>query len=366
MYLTAIPHLQDLWQVPLSVINLTLVLFFATYCVFLLIYGPLSDRFGRRPPLIIGIVIYCIGSFLCALAQSVTMLIAARILQAAGAASASAISMAIAKDRLDVRHRQTVLSYIAVIMALAPMIAPMIGSLIMTRLTWPFIFAFQGAMGLVALTGVIMTDESHHERKGERPWVLVMNYVRMLGNGRFMGVVTCTAMIGLPHFAFIAGSSTIYMRDFHLSSGTFALLFGANALCLMAGSMACARFGRRIGTLRVITLGYVGMIAGGALMLSGLFPGFWGLALPMGLISFTGGLSRPPSNNTALEQVDSHAGTASATMIFCYFIVGALSMAAVSLDWADKVRYLASLSLGSGLISLLIWIPVKKRIHMPE
>ncbi|MFA6010237.1 MAG: MFS transporter, partial [Desulfobacteraceae bacterium] len=133
MYLPAIPYLTELWHLPLSVVNLTLVLFFVTYCVFLLIYGPLSDRFGRRPPLLMGIVIYIGASFLCAMANSVEMLIAARILQAAGAAAASSICLAIAKDRLPAKQRQVVLGYIAVIMALAPMISPMIGSLIMTR-----------------------------------------------------------------------------------------------------------------------------------------------------------------------------------------------------------------------------------------
>ena len=95
MYLPAIPFLQSHWNQPLAVINLTLVLFFVVYCISLLIYGPLSDRFGRRPPLIVGIIIFIAGSLLCAAANGVEMLILARIIQAAGAASASAISMAI-------------------------------------------------------------------------------------------------------------------------------------------------------------------------------------------------------------------------------------------------------------------------------
>ena len=100
MYLPAIPFLQSQWQLPLAIVNLTLVLFFVTYCVFLLIYGPLSDRFGRRPPLLAGIIIFIISSFFCASATGIKMLIGARILQAAGAAAASTIAMAIAKDRL--------------------------------------------------------------------------------------------------------------------------------------------------------------------------------------------------------------------------------------------------------------------------
>lgn len=363
MYLPAIPYLTELWHLPLSVVNLTLVLFFVTYCVFLLIYGPLSDRFGRRPPLLAGIGVYIAASFLCAMAESVTMLIAARILQAAGAAAASSISLAIAKDRLPARKRQVVLGYIAVIMALAPMISPMIGSLIMTRLTWPWIFRVQGLMGLVSFVGVLAMKESHTERIASPFSAILVPYGRVLTNRRFLGVVACTSMIGLPHFAFIAGSSSIYIQDFHLSENAFALYFGSNALCLMAGSMLCARFGNRIGAVRMMTLGYLGMILGGIAMAAGLIQGPLGLAVPMGFISFTGGLSRPPSNNMALEQVPRDAGTASSTMVCSYFILGALSMAAVSLEWPDKVRYLSILSMVSGVLALSLWIPVKRKLH---
>ncbi len=365
MYLPAIPYLKDLWGIPLSVMNLTLVLFFVTYCVFLLIYGPLSDRFGRRPPLLTGIAVYILASFLCAMADSVTLLIGARILQAAGAAAASSISLAIAKDRLPAKQRQVVLGYIAVIMALAPMISPMIGSLIMTRLTWPWIFRVQAFMGLISFIGVAVMKESHTQRLSSPFSAILEPYGRILGNGRFLGVVACTSMIGLPHFAFIAGSSCMYIQDFQLGEKSFALYFGANALCLMAGSMLCARFGQRIGTLRMMTVGYLGMIIGGMLMFSGLIKGPPGLAVPMGFISFTGGLSRPPSNNLALEQVPKDAGTASSAMVFCYFILGALSMAAISLNWADKVRYLSILAMASGVLSLTLWARIYTFIRVP-
>lgn len=362
MYLPAIPYFTKLWHLPLSVVNLTLVLFFVTYCVFLLIYGPLSDRFGRKPPLLTGIAIYMVASVLCAMATSISLLIGARILQAAGAAAASSISLAIAKDRLPSKQRQMVLGYIAVIMALAPMVSPMIGSLIMTWFTWPWIFMAQGLMGLIAFTGVFLMKESHTDRTWSPFSTILAPYGRVLTNRRFLGVVACTSMIGLPHFAFIAGSSSMYIQDFHLSENTFALFFGSNALCLMAGSMLCARFGHCIGAQRMMTLGYLGMILGGMAMFSGLIHGPLGLAIPMGFISFTGGLSRPPSNNMALEQVPQDSGTASSTMVCCYFIVGALSMAAVSLEWPDKVRYLSILAMVSGAVSLALWHPVKKSL----
>ena len=122
MYLPAIPLLQANWQVSLEVVNLTLVGFFVSYCICLLFYGPLADRFGRRPPLLAGIGLFILASLMCALVDNVASLIAFRVLQAAGAASASVLALAISKDVYLGHERERALAYMGVIMALAPML----------------------------------------------------------------------------------------------------------------------------------------------------------------------------------------------------------------------------------------------------
>ena len=366
MYLPAIPFLQTHWNQPLAVINLTLVLFFTTYCFCLLIYGPLSDRFGRRPPLLTGIVIFIAGSLLCAAATGIEMLIAARIIQAAGAAAASAISMAITKDRLKAQQREKVLGYVSVIMALAPMIAPLIGSIIITRYTWPWIFITQAAMGGVALIGVIFTPESNPKPNGSSVKALMKSYGRILANGRFMSVVACTSLVGIPFFGFIAASSSIYISHFQVSEHVFAFFFGGNALCFMAGAMVCARFGRKIGSIKMMTTGFSGMVIGGIVMVLQLFTGPWALAFPMGFISFCIGISRPPANNLALEQVSKDTGAASSILVFIYFMTGASGMALVSLDWGNKIVFIGTVSIITASLSSALWWFVKTKIHLPE
>lgn len=363
MYLAAIPHLQKIWQQPLSIINLTLILFFVTYCLSLLFYGPLSDRFGRKPPLIAGLLLFIVASLLCALSPNIWMLIGARIIQAMGAGAASAISLAMARDRLESGQREKVLSQISVIMALAPMVAPLVGSLIMQYFSWPWIFVSQGFMGFVALLGVIQTPESHGGQKGTSFAALFRSYGRVLGNYRLVGLVFCNAVTSLSLFAFIAASSSIYISRFHMEESLFGLFFGANAFCFMSGSMICLRFGKKIGTFRMISAGYGGIGVGGIWMLTTNLNGRWQLALPMGLIALSLGLSRPPSNNLVLEQVDTDAGTASSTMVFSYFIFGAMAMAAVSLEWNDKIAFIGWLACVSGTVSLGLWLFLKKHLH---
>ena len=365
MYLPAIPYLMEVWEQPLTVVNLTLILFFVTYCISLLVYGPLSDRFGRKPPLLAGLLLFVTASLLCALSGSIWMLAGARVLQGLGAGAASSISLAMARDRFQSNTREKILSQVSVIMALAPMIAPSIGSFIMDWSSWPWIFVVQGGMGLVAFVGVLLTTESHRGEPGEGVIQLLKKYLYVCRNKRYVGVVFCNAMIALPLFAFIAGSSTIYIKGFGLSEKVFGLFFGANAFCFMAGSMVCMRFGKRLGTIFMISAGYGGIVVGGLLMLVNTFQGPYQFAVPMGFITFCLGLSRPPSNNLALEQVRKNAGTASSLMVFSYFMCGALSMWFVSLGWPDKIVYIGTLSMGSGLMAFLVWILLKGHLRIP-
>lgn len=113
----------------------------------------------------------------------------------------------------------------------------------------------------------------------------------------------------------------------------------------------------------MISVGYAGILVGGIVMLTAPLNGSWQLALPMGFIALFLGLSRPPSNNLVLEQVTRDAGTASSTMVFTYFIFGAMAMAAVSRNWADKIDFIGWMACISGLISFSLWCFLKKRLQ---
>jgi len=315
MYLPAIPLLVSRWQEPLSMVNLTLVAFFVSYCIALLFHGPLSDRYGRRPVLLIGIGVFILASILCASSNNVSSMIVYRIIQAAGGASAATLALAISKDVFEKHTRGRILAYIGIIMALAPMLAPVFGGWILTWFSWRWIFISQAAIAGIAWVGVWRMPETLRSPAAMSALQTAGIYLGLFQNRRYLGFALMFSLIVFPHFAFIAGSGDIYITRLGLSEQAFGYFFALNAAAIMSGSMACSRLLRRYSAQPLITAGLGGVFLGGTLMLTRSIPDPWGLTVPMAVISFCFGLTRPPSNNLVLEQVNQHAGAASSLLI---------------------------------------------------
>ena len=356
MYLPALPLLSKTWQQPMSVINLTLVGFFTSYCVFILIYGPLSDKFGRRYPLLAGIGLYVVASLLCAGTGNIVSLIIFRVLQAAGAASASALSMAITKDLYQGKERQRLLAYMAIIMGLAPMLAPLFGGWIMTWASWPWVFLAQAFIGIVAWGGVFRMGEPLHTKSDDSIGKTISLYLQLFANRRYLLLVFLFSCVVLPHFAFIGSAAEIYIDNYGTTEQVFGYFFAFNALAIVTGAFFCSWLQKKIEPGVILAISFGGICLGGVIMFTGFFQGPWSLAIPMAIASFAFGLSRPPSNHLILEQVDKGVGTASSFMIFVYFMTGAFAMWLISLNWVDKVEVISLLAMISGGIVLVIWL----------
>lgn len=361
MILPAVPSLARNWDQPLSVINLILVCFFVTYGFFLLFYGPISDRFGRRRPLLAGLLVYIVASLLCAFATSAPMLIGFRMLQAAGAAASSSLSMAMTKDIFSGQERERILAYIAIIMALAPMIAPILGGWVLADFSWPWIFFIQAVMGGIGMLGVLRFPETLPEVSDIPLSRMMHSYGRLLLNPSYIVMVLVMSASLFPLYSFIAGSSAIYVNEFGMSEQKYSYFFAFNAFALMVGSFFCLRLTRRINSKHLMTIGFAGVFLGGVILILTGQHGPWSFALPMFMITFSLGLSRPPSNNLVLEQVDRDAGSASSLLIFSYFTLGAVGMWFISLEWADKIPVLGAIALSCGAMVLAAWFIIQKR-----
>jgi DHA1 family bicyclomycin/chloramphenicol resistance-like MFS transporter len=364
MYLAALPLLVTTWRQPLATVNLTLIGFFVTYCGFLLIYGPLSDRYGRRPPLLVGLVIYVIASLLCAGAGNVQHMIFARVLQGAGAAGASSIAFAICKDLFDSRLRQRIFLQLGVIVAAAPMIAPIIGGFIIESFSWRWVFVLQAVLGIVACTGVWLMDESLRELSTGRLTRVFACYIRLVGNMRFFLPTLIFSIIGIPFFAFIAVSSDVYISILGYSEREYGYFFACNASAFMIAPLVFSRAARHFKLSRLLPVGYLGiLIASVPLIVPGI-PQPFRLALPMWFLTFFFAFGRPPGNNLILEQVELDAGAASSLMVFVFFMTGSCSMWFISLGWQDPVQVLGVLGLCSATITLTAWLAIDHLLHL--
>lgn len=361
MYLPAIPTLQAQWGISYATANLSMVLFMAVFSVFLLIHGPLSDRFGRKPVLTGGLSLFILASIGCALSPSIGFLLAFRCLQAAGAAAGASLALALSKDLYAGALRQKILAYIGVIMALAPMLAPSIGGLVLKFASWRWIFIVQVVMALIGLYGVLRLKEPLTEFTRGGFLAVAGRYRLVLRNLPFTVLATGFALMSLPHFAFIGGSADLYINELGLSEQAFGIYFGANAIGFMVGSFVCTRL---VGTYKPLNMLYVTFaclfvstilmfILGGRTPLT--------LAIPMFCMALSVGFSRPISNSMILDQVDTDVGAASGVLTFEIFFVAALSMQLISLDWPRKPMVLGVLGLFGTLIPLLALLAVRKR-----
>jgi len=331
LYLPSLPAMTRAFDADVSLVQLTLSLFVASFAVCQLIYGPLSDRFGRRPVLLGGIATYVAASVFCVFAPTIEALLVGRVLQALGACSGPVLGRAVVRDVYPRELAARVLSYMASAMALMPLVAPLLGGWVFSLFGWRANFVLLTLFGvaLMALTWT-MLDETHrhHDRSALRPGRMLGNYGRLLRDGRFLGNTMTVAFAFGGLFSFISGSSFVLIDVLGIDPTMFGFAFACVVVGYIAGTFASGRLGARIGTARLIRAGAVLGVVFGVAMAGLAWSGVQSLAAviaPMSLFFLSVGLVLPNGTAAAIAPFPTMAGSASAMLGFLQMGTGALA-----------------------------------------
>jgi DHA1 family bicyclomycin/chloramphenicol resistance-like MFS transporter len=367
-YLPALPALSAEMNATDSQAQLTLTGLLLGLGLGQLLVGPLSDAVGRRKPLLFGLAAHGLTSVLCALAPSITMLAVTRTLQGLAGAAVAVVAMAVVRDLFTGIRAAQLLSRLMLVVGVAPILAPSIGSALLSFTSWRGIFVVLAlvAVGLFVLALVALPETLPVVRRQQGNVMGSLAAYRVLLTDRlFVFLVLVSGLMFATLFAYISGAPFILQELYGLSPGEFGLAFSVNAIGLVVLTQVNPLLVRRYSPVRVLlaslvisTLGSVGLVVTTA---TG-FGGFVGFMVPLFFVVSSAGLAFPNAPAIALNRHGEAAGSAAALLGSAQFVIGgAIAPLAGALDNGTAVP-MAGVILGASALALVLFLSVRRRL----
>jgi DHA1 family bicyclomycin/chloramphenicol resistance-like MFS transporter len=330
MYLPAFPRIAGDFGAQIPDVQRTLASYFIGLAVGQLIYGPLADRFGRKPPLYFGLSLFAVASAGCALAWDIPSLTGLRVLQALGGCAEMVVARAIVRDLFDEKQSAKVFSSLMLVMGLAPILAPLAGGFLAGHVGWRAIFWVLTLAGLATLcsTALFYRESLPPDRRiRQSPGDVLRTYSYLLRHREFM-LHALTVSVGTAGlFAYVGGSPYVFQKIFHISEARFGLYFGPIACGIIGMSQVNGLLAGRFDIRRILRAALlVNAAAGLALLASALTGagGFWGIYLPLWFVIASMGFVFPNTTVLAMSPHGRIAGNASAVLGFLQFGISAI------------------------------------------
>ncbi|MEQ4461640.1 multidrug effflux MFS transporter [Campylobacter jejuni] len=338
MYLPALSHVEQSFQTNSFLTQLSIASFFIAFALGQLIYGPLSDIFGRKIPALVGIFFFIVSSLFCVIIDDIYAFIALRFFEALGGCAGVVIARAIVNDLFEIKEAAGIFALMMVFSSLAPMLSPTFGGILLEYFSWHSIFATLFALGILLFLMILFglkESAPHLKNKKFSHHEAMKSYKFVLSDKRFLVYILCASFALAAMFAYITGSSFVFTQFFSLSEQKFALLFGANAL----GFVICANINVRLvlkyESEKILAKALMIMFISTVILLVNAFfhPNFLLFELSIFTSIAMLGFITPNTTTLAMARFKEHSGTASAVLGtvqfgfagFISFVVGAIN-----------------------------------------
>jgi MFS transporter, DHA1 family, multidrug resistance protein len=378
LYLPALPQLADELAATPSAAQLTITACLIGLAVGQLVAGPLSDRLGRRRPLLVGLVAYLLVSVACAFAPSVAVLVVLRLVQGLAGSAGLVIARAVARDLYEGRQLVLFFSRLTLISGLAPVVAPVLGGQLSRVMSWRGIFWVLAGFGAVLLLAGLAQREtlSPQQRSTGGLTATLRGFQVLLRDRFFVGAALSSGLAAASMFAYISGATFVLQRIYGLSAQGFSFAFGLNSVGIMVMSQVGGRLSRRWSTVRVLALGLalnlLGAVALAVTVLLGL--GLVFLVPSLFVMVSALGLVFPTATALAMADYPDRAGAASSLLGLGQYVFGAVVAPLVGIAGEDTavplgVVALAASTCASGVFLALVLPSVRmarRRDVLPE
>jgi MFS transporter, DHA1 family, multidrug resistance protein len=371
LYLPALPTITDELLTTPAAVQLTLTGTLFGLALGQLVIGPLSDRLGRKRPLLAGVSVHVLASLLCMVAPNVAVLGGLRVLQGLGAAAGAVIALAIVRDLYTGRAAATLLSRLILVMGAAPVLAPTLGAWVLAFTSWRGVFTVLAIFSLVLLPiAARALPETLPPQRRQTSGLLgtLRTYRSLLRDRIFVGLVLVAGLAMSAVMSYVSGASFVFQEQFGLDQQQFGLAFSSGAIWLIIASQLNPVLLRRFEPRQLLLAAIAGGAVAGVLLLtiaSSGFGGLFGVLLPLWLVLFSVGLGLPNAPALALSRHGETAGTAAALLGAVQFGVGALVSPLVGVLGNDAAAMATTMASGLTL-SLLVLVLVVRPWRLPD
>ncbi|MCH7413700.1 Bcr/CflA family multidrug efflux MFS transporter [Belliella sp. R4-6] len=371
MYLPGFPAMAKDLGVSISKIQLSLTSYLVGIAIGQLFYGPLLDKYGRKKPLVLGMLIYIIASILCAYAASVENLIIMRFLQAIGGCVGMVAAQALVRDIFPINKTAQVLALLTLVIAVSPMIAPTVGGYMTAHFHWHSVFLVLAAItAVILLAAVFYLPEGAAPEKNLslNPVKVFVNYKSVLKQRQFLTYMLAGGIAGAAPFAYIAGSANVFMNIYQVTEQEYGLIFGFLAFAMIGSTQLNHYLLKKFSSREIIQFSLIYQTLTGLFLILGLWLNIFnvqGLVITMFVFLTAHGLNQPNAAALSLAPFAKSAGSASALLGSMRMAMGGIVSATVSFihnGTAMPMVIMMALCAFGGLITVLLdrKIPNKK------